>query len=129
MWLSEQSAAIRRNGDAPEVAAVTIPGSSPAARVGSERRGLTVMAPGGYVWIPGRDAEVLTVQCATGETAVSGQRMDAPPAGMQPGEVYLHSSGGASVLLRAGGQIEIRGSVEITGGLTVNGLPVQLSGG
>ena len=85
MWLSEQSAAIRRSGDAPEVAAVTIPGSSPAARVGSERRGLTVMAPGGYVWIPGRDAEVLTVQCATGETAVSGQRMDVPPAGMQPG--------------------------------------------
>ena len=56
---------------------------------------------------------------------------DAPP-GMQPGEVYLHASGGASVLLRRTGQIEIHGSVkltgnvEVTGSLTVNGLPVQV---
>ncbi len=131
MWLSEQ--AIRRQRDeSPKVATVTIGGQHPAAQAGREWRGMTVLAPGGYVWLPGQQEEVLTMACETGEQAVAGAKLGEVPAGMMPGEVYIHAAGGAGILLKNDGQIQIRGKVslqgemDVTGALRVNGLPVAV---
>jgi len=126
MWLSEQTSRFREREKDAQVAIVTIGGESPAARTDKELRGLMVAAPGGYVWLPQQDAEVLTLVCGTGETVVAGQRQSQIPEGMEQGEVYLYS-GGASVLLKNSGQMILTGNVDIQGTLTVNGVPVMLA--
>lgn len=131
MWLSEQ-AARRQTSERPQVATVTIGGQHPAARAEREWRGMTILAPGGYVWLPGQREEVLTMACETGEQAITGAKLGEVPAGMAPGEVYIHAAGGAGILLKNDGQIQIRGKVslvgdmDVTGGLRVNGLPVAV---
>ena len=76
--------------------------------------------------------EVLTMACETGEQAVAGAKLGEVPAGMMPGEVYVHAAGGAGILLKNDGQIQIRGKVslqgemDVTGALRVNGLPVAV---
>ena len=130
MWLAQSMKQAVPTADADQGIS-TIVGDQMGVVTRGEVRQLPIYGPGGYVWLPESGASVLVIKGGPGgeEQCVCGGKQAEVPKGMQPGEVYLHSSGGASVLLRAGGQIEIRGSVEITGGLTVNGLPVQLSGG
>ena len=133
MWLSERES--RRNGGkhSAAIANVTIPGQKPAAWSGSELRGLTVLAPGGYVWIPGQSDEVLTLPCGTVEHVIAGAREMQAPAGMQPGEIYLHAASGASIRLKNDGTMElsgkltVKGSLNVAGALTVNGMNVALS--
>lgn len=126
MWLSKQAASRRDQEKDAQIGTVTIPGESPAARTDKELRGLVVAAPGGYVWVPGQDDEVLTLVCGTGETVVAGRRVRVPE-GMQPGEIYLHTSGGGSVMMKNSGEIRFSGNVDIQGNLTVNGVPVMLA--
>jgi phage gp45-like len=82
-------------------------------------RSLPVYGPGGYVWLPENGAEVLVIKGGPGgeEQCVAGLRQKAPKKGMQPGEVYLYGPGGNSIYLKQDG------SVEIQGGLWINGSP------
>lgn len=125
MWLGKEAA--RRNfveRDA-KMGTVTISGQSAAVQAGKEMRGLAVVAPGGYVWMPGAEQDVLTVHCDTGETVIAGAAMGESPVSLRPGEVCICSKGGAFVLLGNDGHILITGDVAVTGSLTVNGLPVR----
>ena len=127
MWLARQAARAERTDDgAARLCAVTIGGEEPAAVWGGERRGLTVVAPGGVAWLPRSGDEALLIRCGD-EDAVAGVAVAAPP-GMQPGEVCVFSAGGASVLLCNDGKVKITGSVEISGTLRLNGAAVAVSG-
>ena len=50
-----------------------------------------------------------------------------PPEGMSPGELYLYSSGGASIYLKGNGSVAVTGPVEMAGNLSVTGA-VRLTG-
>jgi len=122
MWISTRLRPQAPSGGA-ELGAVTIPGASAGAAAAGEERDLPVYAPGGYVWMPRRGDTVLVIKGGPGgeERCAAGARPPAPPAGMQPGEVYLFTPGGASVWLRNDGSIALTGSVSVSGSLTVNG--------
>lgn len=126
MWLSEQHVHSNRSEKNAKVAAVTIGGVQSAVQAGSEIRGLETAAPGGYVWVPQQNREVLTMPCDNGEMIILGVVGDTPPAGMHEGEVYLHAGSNASVFLRRDGQIVIKGTVNVEGSLCVNGVPVNM---
>lgn len=125
MWLSKE--AVRRScveGDA-KMGTVTIPGQSAAVQTMSEKRSLEVVAPGGYVWVPGAEQDVLTVHCDTGETVIAGASMGASPVTVSAGEVCVYSKGGAYIRLKNDGTIVISGKVDVSGELTVNGQAVM----
>ena len=76
---------------------------------------MPLFVPGGYAWRPRAGETVLVIKagdavCVTGTE--SGAETD-----LAAGEVKIFSAGGASILLKNDG------TVEISGTLTVNGAP------
>ena len=124
MWLSKQIKPAPPTADA-DLGMTTIAGDSVGVVTRGEVRALPVYGPGGYVWMPANGSVVLVIKGGPGgeEQCVAGQRQAQPPAGMEPGEVYLFGPGENSIYLRSGGTIELRGSVTVQGSLTVNGEP------
>lgn len=117
MWLSERKRG--RGSDGALVGAATLEGETAGAYLDGERRDLAVFAPGGYCWRPAVGQELLVIKGADGP-CVAGTRSGA----VQPGEVLISAgSGGASILLKNDG------TVELTGRVLVNGTPVEELGG
>lgn len=117
MWLAEQQ---KREAaqQAGAVGEVTLSGEALAVELDSERRGLSVYAPGGYRWRPAVGQKVLVLK-ADGEPCVVG----APAAGgLEPGEVALESGGGASLHLSNGGTVTLGEDVAVEGTLYVGGV-------
>lgn len=120
MFLAKREGEARR-GAAALTGPVTLPGDPAGAWIEGERRTLAVYAPGGYHWAPGLGDEVLVLKtgergempCALGVPAKSGA--------LQPGEVLI-TAGEAAIRLKPDGR------VDVTGTLTVNGIPVALEG-
>lgn len=117
MWLSEQTARKPEAASGGELGVVTIGGAKSAVEAGSEVRGLPVAGPGGVLWMPERDTEVVTLECG-GETVVLGTVGTTPPPGMEPGDVYL-STRNAAIFLKGNGEIILKGKVKIEGGFSV----------
>lgn len=120
MWLAEQQKreAVQQAGTVGEV---TLSGEAPAVELDSERRGLSVYAPGGYRWRPAVGQKVLVLK-ADGEPCVVG----APAAGgLEPGEVALESGGGASLLLSNQGTVTLGGNAAVTGTFHVGGVELN----
>lgn len=116
MWLAQQQKrqTVQEDG---AVGQVTLSGETLAVELDSERRGLCVYAPGGYRWRPAPGQKVLVLK-ADGDPCVVG----APSAGgLEPGEVGLNSSGGASLRLDNQGRISMDRDVYVTGALYVGG--------
>lgn len=121
MWAAKQIA-LRQSPESggADMGVTTIGGDSASVLTRGEQRDLEVFAPGGVVWRPRAGDTVLVIK---GGTAAQEQCVAAAstagqgPEGMLPGELFLYSIGGASIYLKADG------SVEISGKLTVNGLP------
>lgn len=121
MFLAKREGEARRGATAL-TGPVTLPGDPAGAWIGGERRTLAVYAPGGYHWAPGSGDEVLVLKtgergempCALGVPARDGT--------LQPGEVLI-TAGAAAIRLKPDG------GVDVTGILTVNGIPVALEGG
>ena len=126
MWLSKQMRPAPPTADA-DLGVTTISGRTVGVLTRGEVRDLPVYGPGGYVWMPESGSAVLVIKGGPGgeEQCVAGARQDQVPEGMRPGEVYLFGPGGASVYLRQGGAIELRGTVRIQGNLFVNGEPYE----
>ena len=126
MWLSKQMRPAPPTADA-DMGVTTIAGGQTGVVTRGEVRALPVYGPGGYVWLPESGREVLVIKGGPGgeEQCVAGARQKQAPNGMEPGEVYLYGPGGSSVYLRKDGSIELRGRVDIQGGLTVNGVPYR----
>lgn len=126
MWLAEKTA--RSGAGAPDAAVgeITIGGESPAVLSEGESRGVLVLAPGGYVWKPSPGEETVVLRCGS-VSAAAGAVLSEWPAGLACGEVCVRSAGGASVLLKNDGSVEITGSVNVTGALRVNGKTVTVA--
>ena len=119
MWIAERE---RRRAEESQAAAlvgrVTLDGDPAGVYLDGERRDLPVFGPGGYVWRPRLEQQVLVLK--------AGERGEAPcvagtPCGgtwdLKPGEIVIHS--GEAVI-----RLEEDGTVDVTGRLTVNGKTV-----
>lgn len=127
MWLSKQMKLPVQTADA-DLGVTTIAGDSVGVSTRGEVRDLPVYGPGGYVWLPEGGAGVLVIKGRPGgeEQCVAGMKQVQPPRGMLPGEVFLSTSGGASVFLRKDGSLELKGTkISIQGELSVNGQGYQ----
>lgn len=128
MWVSKAIALRQRAGGedtAADMGTTTIGGEAASVMTRGEQRNLEVFAPGGLVWQPRAGDTVLVVKGGSGaqeQCVAAASTGDHAPPGMTPGELFLYSSGGASIYLRADG------SVEISGNLTVNGHPYPPDG-
>ncbi|MBR5381455.1 MAG: hypothetical protein IK136_02420 [Oscillospiraceae bacterium] len=129
MWLSRRMSG-GHDADSAAVARVTMGGAELGVFREAEERRIPVFSPGGYVWQPETGEELLVLRCG-GETCAVGKETGEGPEGMLPGEVLIRSKGGASIFLRNDGTIEIegdvtvRGSAAIEGGLFIHGVPVE----
>ena len=123
MWLAERNKAAQTAAGA-ELGVTTITGESVSVMARGEIRAVPVFGPGGCVWMPEKGDTVLVLKGGPGgeEQCVAGREQKTVPAGMQPGEVFLHA-GDAAVWLRKDGSILLRGRVSIEGTVTVNGIP------
>jgi hypothetical protein len=128
MWLSKQLKPAGPSADA-DLGVTTIAGGSAGVVSRGEIRALPVYGPGGCVWQPASGETVLVIKGGTGgeESCVAGTEQKGAPEGMQPGELYLYSSGGASIYLRndgaviLSGKLKLDGEVMVTGTLSING--------
>ncbi len=125
MWLAEQLAI--SGMEAREQAAageVSIGGRNPAVVTDAERREGQVLCPGGYAWSArvGQKAVVL----GGGQTLVAGV-LEAPPVALAPGEVCIYAPGGARIVLKNTGRIELTGEVYLNG-VKVEGLTCTQNG-
>lgn len=127
MWVSKHIARQQRGGtvDAADMGMTTIGGGDASVLTRGEQRNLEVFAPGGVVWQPMAGDTVLVIKGGTGaqeQCVAAASTAGHAPAGMAPGELFLYSSGGASVYLRNDG------TVCVTGKLVVNGIPYRPAG-
>ena len=129
MWLSKKLAVNQRleqEGAAADMGVTTITGGIASVMTRGEQRDLAVFAPGGVLWQPRVGDTVLVIRGGAGglEHCVAAAE---PPEGMSPGELYLYSSGGASIYLKGNGSVAVTGPVEMAGNLSVTGA-VRLTG-
>lgn len=123
MWLAEKTKKTPEGTDA-DFGVTTIAGERAGVVTRGENRELPLYGPGGYFWMPESGSAVLVIKGGPGgeEACAAGAKMPPVPERLQPGEVLIRSAGGAEVWLRNDGGLELRGSVSVTGTLTVNGL-------
>lgn len=121
MWLSEKTAGSTKSGGA-EFGTVTIGGGSVGVMTDSERRGLKVYGPGGYVWRPRTGESLLVLKCGEegAQSCVAGTEPPAAPPNMENGEIYITSASGTSLYLKNDGR------VLLTGQLYINGIKVEV---
>lgn len=117
MWISQKNRERPLREAAAQIGAVTLEGDPAGVYLAGERRNLPVFAPGGYIWRPTLEQEVLVLK--TGEkgeeSCIAGGRCAGE---VQPGEVLLYAgTGGASIRLGNDGSVTITGTQ-----VTVNGI-------
>lgn len=121
MWLAGRLRGDERQQETVlcESGRVTIGGDAAGVLCRGEERAVAVAAPGGYAWRPVSGERVLLIRGGTlGEEryiagALSAQEQQ---TALEDGEVCLYSSaGGARIILRNSGMVEIEGDVYING--------------
>lgn len=116
MWMgSQMREANAASQGAAAVGVVTSAGTENGVCMGTERRRLPVMAPGGYRWQPRVGEAVLVLKA--GDNAeipciLARQAPDDTP--LQPGEVEI-AGPGCSVKLAQNGEICVQGTLSING--------------
>lgn len=114
----------RQRREGPSGAALTGPVTLPGEQVGAwlegERRGVEVYAPGGYHWAPRLGEQVLVLKAGESGEQPCAVGVRAGGRDLQPGEVLI-SAGAAAI------KLGLDGTVNVTGLLKVNGVPVVLS--
>lgn len=127
MWVSRAFSlrqAAEREGTAADMGMTTIGGKNASVMTRGEQRELEIFAPGGLVWQPLAGDTVLVVKGGVGcqeQCVVAAETAGSAPKDMAPGELFLYSTGGASIYLRGDGSIDIKGSVSLEGDLRVRG--------
>lgn len=133
MWLSKEFSmrqASDRESTAADMGVTTIGGSSASVMTRGEQRDLEIFCPGGIVWQPLAGDTVLVLKGGVGcqeRCVVAADTAGSAPAGMSPGELFLFSTGEASIYLKADGSISIKGRVFLADSLEVEG-SVKLTG-
>ena len=110
MWLSRKFSAyqaVQQESTAADMGVTTIGGGSAAVVTRGEQRSLTAFSPGG-------------VGCQE-RCIVGADTSEFTPEGMAEGELFLYSTGGATVHLKNDGSIAVKGNVSLEGNLEVKG--------
>lgn len=125
MWISKTIAQRGAgSGSAADMGMTTIGGKNASVMTRGEQRELEIFAPGGLVWQPLAGDTVLVVKGGVGcqeQCVVAAETAGFAPKDMAPGELFLYSTGGASIYLRGDGSIDIKGPVSLEGDLRVRG--------
>ena len=119
MWLAEKAASGGGAAETAEIGVVTISGNKPSVMLGGEKRNVELLVFPGLSWKPAAGEQVLVLR-AGDEYFVCGAPGVEDGNGLAAGEFRLKSRG-ASVTVRNGGGIELRGSVNVAGSLSING--------
>lgn len=111
MWLSEQFCkTVPEDGTC--FGEVTIPGGKAAAKSADrEQRLLSMVSPGGFVWLPEAGEQILVLR--DGAPCIIGRMQPERPE-LLPGEVMLYAGRG-SIRLHKDGTIELTGRVLVNG--------------
>lgn len=116
MWTASQmkeTNTARQN--VADVGVVTASGAENGVFLGSERRWLPVMAPGGYRWRPRTGEAVLVLKTGKdGESPCILAGETQTENSLQPGEVELVGPG-CGVKLTQSGQVVIQGTMVVNG--------------
>lgn len=117
MWLSKK---IKSSGDdsRAERGSITLTGNSLEAESSVNVRSIFTYSPYGYSYVPPLGDEVMLLPCADGR-AMIGSRLK--PARLKSGEIQISSMGGAKIILRNDGAVEINGLVINKEGAIENG--------
>lgn len=117
MWLSKKlTQNERQNTASAQSGTVTIEGAEPAVYTSGEQRGAKIVSPRGFFWRPTGGEKVLVIKGGVfgEEPYIVGavQEGDSPAAG----EIRIAPArGGAEIILRSSGRVEINGSLFING--------------
>ena len=115
MWIVQQG---MRQPEPQSVALegrVTLGGDPAAVYLDGEQRELPVFGPGGYVWRPAQDEQVLVLKMGSAgeEQCVLAQRCG-DEIEIKQGEILIYS-GGSAIHLRRDGIIDMSGIVRVNG--------------
>lgn len=103
---------------------VTIGGTMTGVYTDGEKRNSTFFSPGGYYWLPKRGQNMIVIKSEDGEICCMDREVTKVPVDMQEGEVYIVSSGKASLHLKNDGTIHISGDISVDGRMLVNGTEI-----
>lgn len=115
MWTSRQTKTANTSSGGAQVGVVTAGGQESGVHLGTQRRWLPVLAPGGYRWRPAAGEQVLVLKTGEqGESACVLARQEEPGEELLPGEVELYAPD-CGLKLTQEGRVEVRGDVYING--------------
>jgi len=116
MWTASQMREVKtENRDSAVFGTVTASGAENGVFLGTERRHLPVMAPGGYHWRPRAGETVLVLKAGDRSELpciLACQPSDTPD--LQPGEVEL-TGPACSVKLVQDGTVRVQGTLMVNG--------------
>lgn len=107
MWISKQLVEARKKQPAAEVSHIS---SYEEARPKSMSADLAYCGPWGIAYSPPSYTQGVVIETSLGAACV-GTLTDTAADGLEPGELYLFSKGGASIRLKNNGEVEINGQV------------------
>lgn len=117
MWTAEQSRKkpATAGNHTVDQGTVTVSGELTGVYLDGDRRWMPVYGPGGYCWRPDSGDEVLVMKTGQwGEsTCVAGKKQ--VERGLKPGEVAVHSTSGAGLVLSSDRRVEVTGDLYING--------------
>lgn len=120
MWLSKKLTQHEmQNTASAQSGTVTVEGAEAAVYTSGEDRDVKVVSPRGFFWKPKNGENVLVIKGGVfGEEAYIVGAVQGEDSGLAAGEVRIASAnGGAEIVLRNSGRIDINGS------LFINGMP------
>ena len=118
MWLSKKLAQQEmQNAASAQSGTVTVEGAEAAVYADGEERNVRVTAPRGFQWRPMNGDHVLVIKGGVfGEEAYIVGAVQEDDGALGAGEVRIASArGGAEIVLRNSGRVDINGSVFING--------------
>ncbi len=114
MWLSEKKGSRDEGFNNAVVGIVTIGGAKPSVLVDGEVRNADLLCSGA-VRLPKAGDEVLLVRSPDGENIAVGKVEATPSTEIENGEIYLTTGNGGIIRLKNNGEIELSGTVVISG--------------
>lgn len=117
MWLSKKLTQHEmQNAASAQSGTVTVEGTEAAVYTSGEDRNVKVASPRGFFWKPRNGENVLVIKGGVfGEDAYIVGAVQQDGGTLAAGEVRIASAGGAEIVLRNSGRVDINGSVFING--------------
>lgn len=105
-----------QNAASAQSGTVTVEGAEAAVYTSGEDRNVKVASPRGFFWKPRNGENVLVIKGGVfGEDAYIVGAVQQDGGALAAGEVRIASAGGAEIVLRNSGRVDINGSVFING--------------